>query len=89
MGVEYRAVQWNRQKKLYDVVLAGSVATYLLVFGTVTKLLFPRVTDEIVLIRAFGTAAFFLLHLILCVGPLCRLSPKFLPLLYNRPRHSS
>jgi nitrite reductase/ring-hydroxylating ferredoxin subunit/DMSO/TMAO reductase YedYZ heme-binding membrane subunit len=45
------------------------------------------VTDEIMLIRAFGTAAFLLLHVILCIGPLCRLNSKFLPLLYNR-RHA-
>jgi len=87
MGVEYRAVQWNRQKQLYDAVLVGSVATFLVTFGLLTKLLFPRVTDEIVLIRAFGTAAFVLLHVILCIGPLCRLHQKFLPLLYNR-RHA-
>ena len=87
MGVEYRAVQWNRQKKLYDAVLVGGVAAFLACFGALTKLLFPRVTDEILLIRAFGTAAFLLLHVILCIGPLCRLNPKFLPLLYNR-RHA-
>ena len=44
----------------------------------------PRVTDEIMLMRAFGTAALLLLHVILCIGPLCRLGPKLLPLLYNR-----
>src|SRR5262245_17297474 len=87
MGVEYRAVQWNRQKKLYDAVLVGSVAAFLLTFSVLHKMLFPRVTDEILLMRAFGTAAFLLLHLILCVGPLCRLNPRFLPLLYNR-RHA-
>src|ERR1044071_5590872 len=87
MGVEYRAVQWNRQKKLYDAVLVGGVAVYLVTFSALTKLLFPRVTDEIMLIRAFGTGAFLLLHIILCIGPLCRLNPKFLPLLYNR-RHA-
>jgi nitrite reductase/ring-hydroxylating ferredoxin subunit/DMSO/TMAO reductase YedYZ heme-binding membrane subunit len=37
--------------------------------------------------RAFGSAAFILLHLILCIGPLCRLNPVFLPFLYNR-RHA-
>ena len=26
------------------------------------------------LIRAFGSAAFVLLHVILCIGPLCRLN---------------
>src|SRR5436190_7155982 len=87
MGVEYRAVQWNRQKKFYDAVLIGGVAVYLALFGVVTKVLFPLVTDEIMLMRAFGTAAFLLLHIILCVGPLCRLNPQFLPLLYNR-RHA-
>src|SRR5215467_7640155 len=87
MGIEYRAVQWNRQKRTYDTVLIGSVAVYLMLFGLVTKSLFPLVTDEIMLMRAFGTAAFLLLHIILCIGPLCRLSPRFLPVLYNR-RHA-
>ena len=87
MGVEYVSVQWNRQKKLYDAVLVGGVAAYLVIFSGLSKLLFPRVTDEIMLIRAFGTGAFLLLHIILCIGPLCRLNPKFLPLLYNR-RHA-
>ncbi len=87
MGVEYVSVQWNRQKKLYDAVVAGGVAAFLLTFGVMTKFLFPRVTDEIMLIRAFGTSAFLMLHIILCIGPLCRLNPKLLPLLYNR-RHA-
>jgi nitrite reductase/ring-hydroxylating ferredoxin subunit/DMSO/TMAO reductase YedYZ heme-binding membrane subunit len=87
MGVEYRAIQWNRQKRLYDFVLIGGVAAYLVSFGVLTKALFPYVTDEIMLMRAFGTAAFVLLHVILCIGPLCRLKRKFLPLLYNR-RHA-
>lgn len=87
MGVEYRAIQWNRQKKFYDAVLIGGVTIYLALFSVVTKSLFPLVTDEIMLMRAFGTASFLLLHVILCIGPLCRLNPKFLPLLYNR-RHA-
>jgi nitrite reductase/ring-hydroxylating ferredoxin subunit/DMSO/TMAO reductase YedYZ heme-binding membrane subunit len=87
MSVEYRAVQWNRQKRLYDFVLVGAVAGYLVTFGTLTKIEFPFITDEIMLMRALGTAAFVLLHVILCIGPLCRLNRKFLPLLYNR-RHA-
>ena len=63
------------------------MAAYLALFGLLTETLFPRVTDEIMLMRAFGTAAFLLLHVILCIGPLCRLNPRFLPLLYNR-RHA-
>jgi nitrite reductase/ring-hydroxylating ferredoxin subunit len=87
MSVNYTAVQWNRQKKFYDFALVGGVALYLVAFGAMTQLLFPLVTEEILLMRAFGTAAFLLLHIILCIGPLCRLNPKFLPLLYNR-RHA-
>src|SRR5881394_2048837 len=86
MSVEYVSVQWNRQKKFYDAVLVGGVAVHLVVFIMLTKLLYPRVTDEIMLIRAFGTGALLLLHIILCIGPLARLDPRFLPLLYNR-RH--
>src|SRR5881296_2503135 len=87
MGLEYTSVQWNRQKRFYDFALAGGVGAFLILFSAVTKVLFPLITDEILLIRAFGAAAFVLLHVILCIGPLCRLNKKFLPLLYNR-RHA-
>src|SRR5882757_2353386 len=87
MGVEYKAVQWNRQKRIYDFVLVGGVTVFLVAFASLTKIRFPLITDEILIIRTFGTAAFVLLHVILCIGPLCRLNPKFLPLLYNR-RHA-
>jgi hypothetical protein len=40
----------------------------------------------VLLIRALGTCAFLLLHLVLCIGPLARFDRRFLPLLYNR-RH--
>lgn len=87
MGVEYTSVQWNRQKRIYDFVLAGGVGAFLVCFAVMSKILFPLMTDEILLIRAFGAAAFVLLHIILCIGPLCRLNTIFLPLLYNR-RHA-
>lgn len=87
MSVEYVAVQWNRQKRMYDFALAGAVALYLALFGVSCGIFFPYMTAEILVIRAFGSAAFILLHFILCIGPLCRLNPKFLPLLYNR-RHA-
>jgi sulfoxide reductase heme-binding subunit YedZ len=87
MSAGYQAVQWNRQKRIYDLVLAGCVGTFLFVFAGITKFLYPLITDEILVMRAVGTAAFLLLHIILCIGPLCRLNPKFLPLLYNR-RHA-
>jgi methionine sulfoxide reductase heme-binding subunit len=87
MGLSYQAVQWNRQKRIYDAVLFGSVLLFLLVFCGTTKLRHPDISAEILLMRAFAVAALFLLHVILCIGPLCRLNPVFLPLLYNR-RHA-
>lgn len=86
MSLEYSAVFWNRDKKLYDLILAFGVLSYLGVFIAAGALLFPAITVETLLIRGFGTLALILLHVILAIGPLCRLRPAFLPLLYNR-RH--
>src|SRR5919198_69805 len=86
MSTEYRAISWNRQKKLYDLVLVGFLSTYLLFFIGIGVLRNPTATAETLLIRAFGTAAFLLLHVVLCIGPLARLDRRLLPLLYNR-RH--
>ena len=86
MSLQYQAVGWNHQKRIYDVVLAGSVFGYLALFVGVGTLVHPNATIETLLIRAFGTGALLLLHIILSIGPLCRLDRRFLPLLYNR-RH--
>jgi sulfoxide reductase heme-binding subunit YedZ len=86
MSAQYRAISWNRQKKLYDLVVVSGVAIYLGLFIGIGDALFPYVTAETLLIRGLGTAALLLLHFILCIGPLCRLDRRFLPLLYNR-RH--
>ncbi|MGH7491346.1 MAG: Rieske 2Fe-2S domain-containing protein [bacterium] len=86
MSVSYRAVGWNRQKRIYDLVLLGSVALYLTIFVAVGAIWHPYATIETLLIRGLGTAALLLLHVILIIGPLCRLDARFLPLLYNR-RH--
>lgn len=85
----YTTVQWNHHKKVYDLILAGGIVAYLLIFYLGGKLLFPapgRFSDEILLIRAFATCAVILLHLLLAIGPLARLDARFAPLLYNR-RH--
>jgi sulfoxide reductase heme-binding subunit YedZ len=86
MSLGYQAVGWNRTKKVYDAVLAAGLALYLGVFLGTGALVHPNATAETLLIRALGTAALLLLHVILCVGPLCRLDRRLLPLLYNR-RH--
>jgi len=86
MSHQYQAIGWNRQKRVYDLVLLAGISTYLALFLAPSALLFSTATAETLIIRASGSAAFLLLHLILCIGPLCRLQPAFLPLLYNR-RH--
>jgi len=86
MSVTYQAVGWNRQKKIYDGLLASGIVLYLAIFLGLGGAVHPNATIETLLIRAMGTAALLLLHVILAIGPLCRLDRRFLPLLYNR-RH--
>jgi nitrite reductase/ring-hydroxylating ferredoxin subunit/DMSO/TMAO reductase YedYZ heme-binding membrane subunit len=86
MSAFYKSVNWNRQKFIYDGLLALGVSLYLAVFVGVTFLVRPEATLETALIRGLGTAGLVLLHLILVIGPLARLDERFTPLLYNR-RH--
>jgi nitrite reductase/ring-hydroxylating ferredoxin subunit/DMSO/TMAO reductase YedYZ heme-binding membrane subunit len=86
MSHAYRAVGWNRQKRRYDTTIAIGVAAYLTFFVGLGLAVDVNATIETTIIRACGTAALFLLHLVLAIGPLCRLDSRFLPLLYNR-RH--
>ncbi len=86
MGLNYTYVLWNRNKKVYDNYIAGAYVLYLVLFLGITFALNPEATPETALIRAFGTLAILVLHVILAIGPLCRLNSAYLPLLYNR-RH--
>jgi len=86
MGVTYKAVEWNAFKKRYDLVLLLGIVLYVVAFAASSLVLFPNITIEILLIRAVGSAALILLHLILVIGPLARIDSRWLPLLYNR-RH--
>ncbi len=89
MSHVYRRVQWNRHKRVYDAVLVGVILAYLAGFVAITALLHPaprEISPPILAMRALGTAAAVLLHLILAIGPLARLTPRMAPVLYNR-RH--
>ncbi len=86
MTLHYQAVGWNPQKKAYDKTLALAVVVWLAIFVSVGLAFFPDATIETLLIRALGTGAFALLHVVLLIGPLSRLDRRFLPFLYNR-RH--
>src|SRR5262245_23341377 len=89
MSVGFRAVQWNRTKLIYDAILVAAVTLYIGGFIVVAWRLHPPadLPAEIdICIRAFGSAAFVMLTVILAIGPLARLDRRFLVLLYNR-RH--
>ncbi|ABG30825.1 (2Fe-2S)-binding protein [Roseobacter denitrificans] len=89
MSVKYIPVQWNNNKYIYDAVMLVGAALFLYVFlyAAPGALNHERaVNPQIHNARAFGACAFVMLTVILCIGPLARLNPRFLPLLYNR-RH--
>jgi nitrite reductase/ring-hydroxylating ferredoxin subunit/DMSO/TMAO reductase YedYZ heme-binding membrane subunit len=84
MGAGYKTITWTPFKVRYDLFMVAGSVIYISLFA----IFFVREdsTIETLIIRSTGTLAFFLLHLILCIGPLSRLNAKCLPLLYNR-RH--
>lgn len=86
MSAGYVAIGWSPGKRRYDAVVWGGAVLFLAVFVGVGLWRRPEITAETLLIRAFGTLAFTLLHLVLAIGPLARLDRRFLPLLWNR-RH--
>ncbi len=89
MGHQYQAIQWNKNKVVYDIYVLAAIFAFLgiyVFFG-----MQPHPTGHtphlvILLIKALGACAFTMLTLLLMIGPLARLSPRFLPFLYNR-RH--
>lgn len=89
MSLGYVAVQWSRHKRVYDTAAAAAVLLYLGGFVTVTKALLDSdhtPSGPIIAMRATGSCAIVLLHVILCIGPLARFDRRLLPILYNR-RH--
>lgn len=89
MSVGFRAVQWNRDKVIYDAILLAWVAAFIVSFMIVEARLHPPKDAPgwiDLRIRAFGLCALLMLTVILSIGPLARLDRRLLPLLYNR-RH--
>jgi methionine sulfoxide reductase heme-binding subunit len=89
MSNSYALVQWNRHKKVYDLIIVLAIAAYLLAFIAIGKLIWrgpQSISTPILLMRALGTCGIVMLHIILSIGPLARLDHRFAPLLYNR-RH--
>jgi nitrite reductase/ring-hydroxylating ferredoxin subunit/DMSO/TMAO reductase YedYZ heme-binding membrane subunit len=89
MSVGFQAVQWNRSKIVYDSIMVGLTACYIGGYALIAHRLAPagKAPDWGDLrIAVFGSCAFLMITIILCIGPLARLDRRFLPLLANR-RH--
>ena len=86
MGLDYQLVLWNKHKKTYDKIILASMLLYIILFAAVTLIFNSETSIETLVIRAFGSLAMIMLHIILVIGPLARLNMSFLPILYNR-RH--
>jgi len=70
-------------------VLVGAVGAYLVGYQWVGEHLASTtlpIDAPTLAMKAYGSATFLLVTLVLCIGPLARLDARFLPLLYNR-RH--
>ena len=81
MAAGYKLVGWNRFKRGYDALLLTGVVLFLTAHLGAGFLLAPagQHPSEIqLLIRASGAAAFSLLTIILCLGPLARMTPRAL-----------
>jgi sulfoxide reductase heme-binding subunit YedZ len=89
MSNAYQVVQWNGHKKKYDLIMIATIVFYLVSFLSLGIFLFPtpeEISIPILAIRASGTCAIIMLHFILMIGPLARVTPKLNAVLYNR-RH--
>ena len=89
MSIQYRAVQWNRHKRIYDLLLVAGVVFFIAVFIIVGLMRWQGTAAAhpvTLLMRATSSCAITMLSIILMIGPAARLSPRFSPLLYNR-RH--
>lgn len=89
MSATYRAVNWNAHKKKYDLIALACVALFVAVYVGVGSLVFRgngAISAPVLAIRALGVCAVVMLHVVLMIGPMARLTHLAAPLLYNR-RH--
>ncbi len=89
MSHRYVPVGWLPFKIVYDAVLVAAILAYLFGYQWVAEHLAAAtmpIDAPTLAMKAYGSCAFLLMTLVLCIGPLARLDPRLLPLLYNR-RH--
>lgn len=85
MSAGYKLVQWNPQKRRYDLGIITAMIVYLALYFVFFSLI-NSATEETMLIRGFGTLAIIMLHFVLAIGPMARLNRNWLIFIYNR-RH--
>ena len=73
MSHDFVPVQWNRQKYVYDGILILAIFIFLASF-IISGSKAPSADMMILMIRGFGACAIVLLHIVLTIGPLARLS---------------
>lgn len=86
MAQSYRAVGWNRFKIVYDGWAVAIAVAFIAAFVLASLRVAEPAHPVQIAMRATGAAAFLMLTLTLCIGPLARFSNRIRPLLYNR-RH--
>lgn len=89
MSARYRAVSWMPHKVRYDLVLGSLCVLFVAVFIGISFVVNQPPNDispPILILRALGTLAIVLLHVVLAIGPIARLWPRTTFLLANR-RH--
>src|SRR5207247_5770858 len=82
MSAGFRAVQCNRANLVYHGILLAGVVLYIGAYLTLVYWLAPPKDQPAAIdlrIRAFGTCAFFMLTMILSIGPLTRLDRRLPP----------
>src|SRR5258708_32576915 len=87
MSGGFRAAQWNQARFVYEAILLAAVALYIGTYIVLGYWLDPPKDEPAAIdvrIRAFGPCAFFMLTIILSIGPLARLDRPLLPPLSNR-----
>lgn len=89
MSVRYVAVQWTKSKLVYDACVVACIVLFLQLFTFFAGALLQgdrRLSGPVLEMRAYGACAFFLVTVVLSIGPLARLDRRLTFLLYNR-RH--
>ncbi|MBX3177555.1 MAG: Rieske 2Fe-2S domain-containing protein [Candidatus Hydrogenedentes bacterium] len=77
---------WSVRTRYYDAAIVAFIVLSAAAFCATTLTLHPDTPILALALRCSAFMALYLLHVVLCLGPLARLNPRFLALRYDR-RH--